>query len=304
MNKSMLGIIIASLFIVTGFSSTDSSVDEQKNSYVLSTVGMLHDVVLNLLPSDVDKKLLLPAGTDPHVYVPTMQNIDDFNNAEMIYSVGLDLEAQMHPALLSLSKTKPVHFLGESLDTNLLIADGETVDPHVWFDLDLFSLIVDEVSQTLISNYPEFKSHVLDNTKMYKQKLVELDSYAKNKFSTLEPSQKWIVTTHDAFSYFARKYDFNVFTLKGVNTASDYSLLDKQRMEEIILDNSLKAIFIEDSVSNKDLLSVLENINKTSLDTQIGGYLYADSLGDVDSGFNTYESMFKYNVDTIFNALN
>jgi len=304
MKRNILFLFIFFLFVIQGFIINKSNVDNNPDKYVLSTVGMIHDIVSNLLPSDVDKKLLLPAGTDPHVYVPTIQNINDFNNAEVIYSIGLDLEAQMHPALLSLSKTKPVYFLGEQLDTTTLIADGEMFDPHVWFDLDLFSLIVDEVANSLILNYPDYQSEILTNSLSYKQTLDELDVYASEKFSTLDPSQKWIVTTHDAFSYFARKYDFSVFTLKGVNTASDYSLYDKQKMKEIILENSLKAIFIEDSVSNKDLLSVLEDVNNAGLSTRIGGYLYADSLGSSDSGLDTFESMFKYNVDTIFNALN
>ena len=304
MKKQLLFVLIVGLVLIQGFISSNVSKKSVTDSFVLSTVGMLHDIVLNLLPPEIDSKLLLPAGTDPHVYVPTLQNIKDFNDASMIFAIGLDLEAQMHSALESLSSSKPVYFLGESLDKSTLISDGSLYDPHVWFDLELFANLVDYISSALIEHFPDHESSIVSNSTSYKKTLQQLDTYAFSKLNSLDPSQKWLITTHDAFSYFGRRYDFNILTLKGVNTSSSYSLFDQQKMHDVILENSLKAIFIEDSVSNQDLLNVVQKVNKSGLNTTIGGYLYADSLGTAASKHNTFESMFRYNIDTIFNALN
>jgi len=81
-------------------------------------------------------------------------------------------------------------------------------------------------------------------------------------------------------------------------------LHDKKLMESIIVDNQLKSIFVEDSVSNRDLMSVLDSVQRQGQNTQLGGYLFADSLGSDSSEYNTFVKMFKYNVDTIFNSLN
>jgi len=300
-----LGLILILVFLF-GFFVTDSTTQEDVNQkpFVLSTIGMIHDVVDYVLPSEIDRKLLLPSGTDPHVYVPGLDDISKINQADLIFALGLNLEAQMRPALESVSHTKPTVFVGELINTESLIKHDNEIDPHIWFDLDLFSLVVEQIAEALSKQYPKHSNLISANALDYLDALTELDLYAQEKLSSIADSQRWLITTHDAFSYFGRKYNFNILTLKGVNTSSDYSLHDKKLMESVIIENQLKSIFVEDTVSNRDLMSVLDSVQRMGQNTQLGGYLFADSLGSDSSGYNTFIKMFKYNVDTIFNSLN
>lgn len=296
--------LVSILFFILNLNFDQVKFDSKRDPLILSTVGMLDDIVTYLLPSDFDTQLLLPSGTDPHVYVPTLKDVSLLNSSSVIFAIGLDLEAQMHDALVSLSKTKPVIFTGERLDKSNLIAEGDNLyDPHIWFDLDLFAQIVDVIELELVTEFPDVKDYVSTRAVLYKQMLSDLDQEAQTKLSKIDSTQKILVTTHDAFSYFARKYNFEVLTLKGINTASDYSLKDKQSVVDIISKNNLKSVFIEDSVSNKDLLSVINSLNSIGYNVSIGGSLFADSLGLSGSEFSSFEATFRSNVDTIFNSL-
>ena len=295
--------LIIGLSIVFGM----TGVKEEGNQrpVVLSTVGMLDDIVSNLAGDFVSNELLMPSGTDPHVYIPTLKDVSQLNAADVIFAIGLDLEAQMESALDSLALEKTVLRLGEELSKDQLLYKQENVyDPHVWFDLDLFAEITKTVAATLISEFPEQSDLITLRLDKYLLMLEELDVYASDKLSQVAESARWLITTHDAFSYFARKYDFEIFTLQGVSTESDYSLKDKSDMVNLIIKHKIPAVFVEDSVSNKDLLSVIENAAAKSHPVSIGGYLFADSLGAIDSPYATFADTFKANVDTIFNALN
>ena len=286
------------------FGMTDLEKETNQDPVVLSTVGMIDDIVSNLAGDFVSNELLMPSGTDPHVYVPTLKDVSQLDSADVIFAIGLDLEAQMDSALRSLAEEKTVVMLGEQLSKDQLLYKQENVyDPHVWFDLDLFAEITQTVADTLLSEFPEQSDVINLRLDKYLSMLDGLDDYASDQLSQIAESARWLITTHDAFSYFARKYDFDIFTLQGVSTESDYSLKDKNDMVELIINNKIPAVFVEDSVSNKDLLSVIENAAAKSHPVSIGGYLFADSLGPVDSPQATFSETFKANVDTIFNAL-
>ena len=298
-------VLIFSLGFVLGMSMPDIESSKSSKPIVVSTVGMINDIVKNISAGMVDNKLLLPAGTDPHVHIPSLRDVSLFNSADVILAIGLDLEAQMRSALDSLAQEKTVVYLGETLDPNSLIAVDENLyDPHVWFDLDLFSQLAIQVSQTLTQLMPEHSETFQLGLDSYLSELRDLNTYAESKLFQIPESQRWLITTHDAFSYFARKYDFNIFTLQGVSTESDYSLKDKNDMIDIIIENKIPAVFVEDSVSNRDLLSVIDQASEGSESVQIGGYLYADSLGPQGSPYESFKESFKSNVDIISNALN
>jgi len=306
MKKFWVGTLLAVVAVFTIINVENNSKNDNTNAElkIVSTVGMIDDIVLQLAGDLVDNHLLMPAGTDPHVYVPVVSDVSMLDSADVIFALGLDLEAQMTDALNSLSKSRPVYFVGNTVDNDKLIAQGENYfDPHIWFDLDLYSQMVEVVGASLVELLSEHESLINDRLANYLLELEQLDLYARESFSAIPESNKWIVTTHDAFSYFARSFDFNIKTLKGVSTNSDYSLKDKQDLQDVILSNSIPAIFVEDSVSSRDLDAVMSNIRDQGLDIKMGGTLFADSLGSPGSEFETFVSCFKSNVDIITKAL-
>jgi len=245
-------------------------------------------------------------GLDPHSYVPTPSDIRLLQSADHIYAMGLDLEASMHDLLLSLSSSTNVAFIGEDLDKEDLIpADdsNKAYDPHVWFDIDLFLNLVDIVSEDLISKHPEFSDEIISNTKTYQLSLNNLKNYTQSRIDLLPLDKRFLITAHDAFSYFANKYDFQLHTLQGVSTVSDYSLKDVNDLVNLILDNNVNAIFTESSVSNQSINTIFEKVSSKNKLFKIGGQLYSDSLGEVGSQYESYVGSFMHNVDTIVDNL-
>ena len=281
--------------------------DEDLNSDTITTTfSVLNDVVKNIAPANIEVKSLMGVGLDPHEYTPTPSDIDLLSSSDMIFAIGLDLEASMDTLLDSLSNSKPVLKVGESLDESKLIPaeeDAKLYDPHVWFDIDLWKDVSLSVKNTLLDYYPEQELEINTNFENYLSELNELDIYIDTKMQELPVENRILVTAHDAFSYFAQKYDFELYTLQGISTESDYSIKDLNDIVDTIVSKKVKSIFTESSVSKQAILTIQEKANEADLEVKIGGELYSDSLGDVGSIHESYVDTFKHNVDIIVDNL-
>lgn len=111
------------------------------------------------------------------------------------------------------------------------------------------------------------------------------------------------MTAHDAFSYFGKAYGFNVIGLQGLSTATEAGVKDVRRLSKLIIDNEVKAIFIESSVPRRTIEALQESVKSKGFNVEIGGTLYSDALGNSGTEEGTYIGMFKYNVRTIIDAL-
>ena len=130
-----------------------------------------------------------------------------------------------------------------------------------------------------------------------------LESEVKAIIATLPPEKRILVTAHDAFNYFGKAYDFQVVGLQGISTATEAGVKDVQNLSEFIIQNNIKAIFVESSVPRRTIEALQQAVLSKNHEVEIGGSLYSDALGDPGTEEGTYIGMFKYNVNTIVNAL-
>jgi len=305
MKDILLSLILSLLLVACTLAPEDSTSKVDKDT-IVTTFTVINDVVKNIAPSSVEVKSLMGVGLDPHEYTPAPSDIDLLSSSDMIFAVGLDLEASMNSLLDSLSKLKPVFKVGEYLnETKLISADLEAklYDPHVWFDIDLWKDVSLSVKNTLLDYYPEQELEINSNFESYLLDLNELDVYVDSKMQELPKENRILVTAHDAFSYFAEKYNFELYTLQGISTESDYSIKDLNDIVDVIVDKKVKSIFTESSVSKQAILTIQEKAKKANLDVKIGGELYSDSLGDLGSIHESYVDTFKHNIDIIVDNL-
>ena len=141
------------------------------------------------------------------------------------------------------------------------------------------------------------------NLAKYEKELDELSEYIKKKVSELPENQRVLVTAHDAFNYFAKEFGFKVEAIQGISTESEASAADIKKLSDFLVKTKIKAVFVESSVPKKTIESLVESCKAKGHNVKIGGELYSDSLGDDNTKENTYISMFKYNIDTIVDAL-
>lgn len=254
----------------------------------------------------------MSSGTDPHGYVPTAQNINKIQEADLIFYHGLHLEGKMVDLfaqqikegknILAVSETLPVEKLIPVLES-AASKESRVYDPHVWMDLSLWALVLDPVENYLVKLKPAIKEEFSRAKMDYLNQLQVLDRTIRQKLKEVPEKQRVLVTSHDAFSYFGRAYGLKVLPLQGISTVSELSLAKLQNVASEIKNNQIKVLFVESSVSPKTIerLSALTG-------AKIGAQLYSDSLGprgQILKGFrvDTYLGMMSYNSTVIVEAL-
>ena len=121
--------------------------------------------------------------------------------------------------------------------------------------------------------------------------------------ATIPKDQRVMVTAHDAFRYFGRAYDIEVRGIQGISTDSEAGVKQINELVRFISKRKIKAVFVETSVSDQNIKSLLEGSAANGHKVVIGGSLYSDAMGDEGTPEGTYEGMVRHNVNTIVKAL-
>ena len=267
---------------------------------------MLTDLVKNIGGNLIEVNGLMGAGVDPHLYKASEGDVSKLYNADVIFYNGLHLEGKLVEVFNKMSANKTTISLGEYLDKSELIGSeyfASNYDPHVWFNIQFFKQFGEKVTQTLVERDPENAESFRVNNLNFQKKLDALDTEVRETIETLPKEKRILVTAHDAFNYFGREYGFNVVGLQGISTATEAGVQDVQRLSEFIIDNKVKAIFIESSVPRRTIEALQQAVLSKNHEVIIGGSLYSDALGNEGTVEGTYIGMFKANVKTIVEAL-
>ncbi|MCP4573475.1 MAG: zinc ABC transporter solute-binding protein [bacterium] len=273
---------------------------------VVTTTGQVADLARNVGGDRVTVTALMGPGIDPHLYKASAGDVERLRRADLILYNGLHLEAKMGEVLERLGASRPVAAAAETIPGDELISpDGYegTHDPHVWFDLTLWSHAVDAVRDALIELDPDHAAGYRTRATAYARELSALDAYVREQLATVPVAQRVLITAHDAFTYFGRAYGFEVRGLQGISTATEAGAADVQGLARFIAERRIPALFVETSVSPKAIEAVRAAVHSRGFDVGVGGELYSDALGDAGTPAGTYLGMVRHNVDTIVAAL-
>jgi len=301
--KQVLLLITLFALVLSGCSQQTSTSDTLN---VVSTTGMINDIVKNVGGSHVEAVGLMGAGVDPHLYKASEGDVSLLSSADIIFYNGLHLEAKMTDILEKMGEQRSVVAVTNHLDRAILRTPPEfngQYDPHVWFDVTLWMKAVEQVRDTLVEKDPANADEYQQNTAVYLKKLEELHAYVQKQANTISPEQRVLVTAHDAFGYFGRQYGFDVKGLQGISTASEAGAKDVSQLADFIAERKLNAIFVESSVPQKNVEALQEASHSRGWDVAIGGQLYSDAMGDAGTFEGTYIGMVTANINTIANAL-
>ncbi len=298
-------IFLLALSVVSCKNEKKATGNERLN--VVTTTSMITDLVKNIGSDMIDLQGLMGAGVDPHLYKASASDVTKLSEADIIFYNGLHLEGKLVEVFEKMhSATKTQIALGESLDKNTLIGSdyfASNYDPHVWFNIHYFKQFVGVVVKTLSEKDPKNTERYNANGDAYLKELDTLEKEVKRIIESLPKEKRILVTAHDAFNYFGKSYDFNVVGLQGLSTATEAGVQDVQRLSQFIIDNDVKAIFIESSVPRRTIEALEAAVKAKGHEVVIGGSLYSDALGNTGTIEGTYIGMFTYNVNTIVNSL-
>jgi len=302
MKKTLLLLVITLVF------NCKSEPKDNGKLNIVTTTSMITDLVKNIGGDVINIQGLMGSGVDPHLYKASEGDVSKLVNADIIFYNGLHLEGKLVEVFEKMgSSTKTPIALAGQLDKKNLIGSNYFVsnfDPHVWFDIAYFKQFAKKVAQVLSEQDPDNSETYKLNEIVYLKKLDKLQEDVKGVVEALPAEKRILVTAHDAFNYFGEAYKFKVVGLQGLSTATEAGVKDVQKLAAFIIENKVKAIFVESSVPRRTIEALQEAVKSKGHDVSIGGTLFSDALGNEGTPEGTYVGMFRYNVKTIVSALN
>ena len=295
------------LFALTiAAAGTPLALQAQDTLTVVATTGMIADAARVVGGEMVDVQALMGPGVDPHSYRQTRSDIVATARADVVLWHGLYLEAQMEGFLLELAETNDVVAVAGALSAEDLIASedyADRFDPHVWMDPVIRSDVVQQVSATLSTALPAASLELQENTNTYEAQITALADYAQSVLATVPETARVLVTAHDAFNYFGQAYGFEVVGIQGISTESEAGLQRIGELVDLLVDRDIGAVFVESSVSDRNIRALIEGAAARGHEVVIGGELYSDAMGPDGTYEGTWIGMIDHNVTTIARAL-
>lgn len=291
--------------VITACGSAEKSTETDKLS-IVTTTGMIADVVKNIGKDSIQVQALMGPGVDPHLYKATQGDLGRLQKADIIFYNGLHLEGKMGEVFEKLGRIKNVVPVAGRIEASRLLSDPvytDAHDPHVWFDVNLWSSTIDVVVEILSAEDAENAAFYQQNGKNLKAEFSLLDNWVRTQVSTIPEDKRILITAHDAFNYFGKAYDIEVRGLQGISTLSEFGLKDRVDLVNFIVEKQIKAVFVETSVSQKNIDAIIEGCQQKGHDVTVGGYLYSDAMGADGTPEGTYTGMVRANVNTIVNSL-
>ncbi len=279
---------------------------ERDRVAVVTTTGMIADVARNVGGERVRVVALMGPGVDPHLYKASEGDVRRLFRADVVFYTGLHLEARMGEVLEEMGGRALVRAVADAVPRDRLLAPVDyqgAYDPHLWFDVELWSRTAPLVAETLAEADPAHAAEYRARAEAYRAELQELDRYVRAQAARVPRRKRVLVTAHDAFHYFGRAYDFDVRGLQGISTAAEAGTADVQALAAFITRERIPAVFAETSISARAVQAVQEAVRARGWDVRLGGSLYSDAMGSPGTPEGTYVGMVRHNIDTIVNAL-
>ena len=302
------GLLCWSLLLLTGCPQSPVESPQRTGSYrIVTTTGMVTDLVRQVAGSHAEVIGLMGEGIDPHLYRPTPHDSGQIMGADVVFYSGLKLEGQMEAALeLAGKQGRPIAAVTEKLPEESIRHPEGTVghpDPHVWHDPNLWGQCAVHVAEVLAAYDPPHAEDYRKNALDYQAQLKELDEFARKVLQEIPAGQRHLVTAHDAFEYFARTYGLSVHSVQGITTESEPGLQDTNKLVDFLVENQIPALFVESTVNPAHLRAVIEGAASRGWKVSVGGTLYSDAMGAPGTYEGTYIGMIDHNVATIAREL-
>ncbi len=273
---------------------------------VVATTGMIADAARQVGGDLVEVKALMGPGVDPHSYRQTRTDIVAMTRADLVLWHGLYLEAQMENFFQDLGRKRNVVAVADGLPHELLRGHdsyADKFDPHVWMTPVLWKKVVEQVQIALSETQPENADTFAANAAVHLADLDRLSDYAKASMALIPPKNRVLLTAHDAFGYFGASYGIEVLGIQGISTESEAGLNRIKALVDTLVERGITAVFVESSVSDRNIRAVIEGAAARGHTVSIGGELYSDAMGPDGTYEGTYLGMIDHNVTVIAAAL-
>ena len=273
---------------------------------VVTTFSILRDFAGNVGGDRVEVTTLVGSNGDVHVYTPTTGDAEVIRNARLVVINGLGLEGWL-PRLVKSSGSNATVAVATHGIVPRKVTVGEilsrdrgagSVDPHGWQSVANAKVYVANIRDAMVAADPADAATYKANASAYLAKLEALDHDVRQALASIPVQRRMVISTHDAFGYFAAAYDITFVAPEGVSTETEPSARDIATIITQIKKEKIPAVFLE-NVSDPRLMRQIASETGAA----IGGTLYSDSLTDEKGEAPSYIEMVRHNIRTIASAL-
>lgn len=290
-----------------GGASAATPSPQREKPLVACTTPMVGDLVRAVGGDRIEVVVLIPPGTDPHLWSPTRTEIVDLLDADAVFLNGLLLEGRAGDAFARVEGTgRPVLRVAESIaraDLALDPANSSYFDPHVWMDPTLWAKTAPAVAETLSKLAPSGAETFAANAQRFAADAAALDAEIRSAASTIPVATRTLVTAHDAFGYFGRRYGLEVRGVQGLSTESEPSLAQVESLVAMLADARVPTVFAETTVGDRGVRALVEGCAARGHDLRLGPALYSDSLDRPTVAEGTWLGMMRHNAKAIVEGL-
>ncbi|MDD5089270.1 MAG: zinc ABC transporter substrate-binding protein [bacterium] len=300
------GFLLAVLMLTTLVGGCAPRPRDRSRLRVVTTVGMVTDIVQRVAGDDADVIGLFGPGVDPHLYKASFRDVVQLDEADIVFYSGLHLEGKMTDMFEKMSRTKAVIAVAEAIPESLRHKQHDAAgayDPHVWMDPARWKYILDPIVATLSEARPDHAAVFAARADSLRAGFDSLTAWAKRDIESIPKPRRVLITAHDAFGYFGEAFAIEVQGLQGMSTATDFGLADVTHLVDLMASRGVKAVFVESSVPRKPLEAVVAGCRARGHTVVIGGELFSDAMGAPGTEDGTYFGMIRHNVNTIVGAL-
>ena len=284
-------------FVFFIFSSFLLAQDSERPK-IVATASMIADMARTISGDLVEVECIVPIGGDPHLHEPTPRDARLVSEADLILVNAMTFEGWLGKLIANSGTTARIDTVTRGITPIRSLTYKNAVDPHAWMDASNGLIYIENIYKAIVTLDPDNSDIYKFNYETYKAQLEDLDRYIFEKIKSLPLEKRVLITSHDAFQYYGKRYGLQLEALLGISTDADIQTSDIMRISKVISNNNIPAIFTESTINPK----VLNQLAKDH-DIEIGGILFSDSIGDKDSEAPSYLAMLRYNTDTIVEAL-
>lgn len=266
---------------------------------VVTSISILGDMIRNVGGDHVATTVLIGPDADAHAFEPTPAAAKALAQADLVVANGLGLEGWLDRLIAAAGYRGKVVVASDGVKTREFDEEGRTVtDPHAWQDLANGRRYVQNIEQALATADPAHAQEYAANAHAYLEQLAATDAWVRSELDKVPPAERKVVSSHDAFGYFAAAYDVEFIAPQGISEDAEPSAADMKRLIDEIRDEHIKVLFLENALSPR----LIEQIGRETGAT-VGGTLYADALSLPGGPADSYLAMFRHNVPLLRDAM-
>lgn len=265
---------------------------------VVATMSIIGDLAADIGGEHVQVHTLVPIGGDPHGYEPSPSDAARIEDADVVLANGLGLEPWFEP--LASRAGERLTIVTEGVGSLVVDDEDGEVDPHLWMVPTVVADgYVPAIRDSLLAVRPELGDEVADAADALIAQLQELDEELRDELAVIDEERRTLVTSHDAYSYFADHYDIEVLgSVFGVSTEREPSAREIAELVDAVRAADVPVVFAETTIDAR----LVERVARDA-GVEVGDPLYGDSVGPPGSDAEDYAGMMRANARALVAGL-